>query len=51
MKFNIFDLICIILLSLFLTRFVFKGEKLERDDYIVTIILSGIFYSLLIILF
>lgn len=50
MKFKFFDLFCIILLSLILTRFVFKGEKLEKKDYILTVIFSIIFYYLWIIL-
>jgi len=50
MKFNIFELICIILLSLIETRYIFKREKLEKDDYILTLMLGGIFYSLFVIL-
>jgi hypothetical protein len=50
MKFSFFTFFCIILLSLIETRFIFKREKLEKDDYILTVIFGGIFYSLFVIL-
>jgi hypothetical protein len=47
MKFNIFELICIILLSLIMRKYIFNDEeKLKKDDYIMTAFITVIIYYL-----
>ena len=47
MKFSFIELICIILLSLIMRRFIFDdGKNLKMDDYIMTAFITAIIYCL-----
>lgn len=51
MKFNFFDLFFIILFSLLIRKYFFiDGDNLEKNDYILTGIITTIVYSLWVIL-